>query len=225
MTDLDEPFEPFKTPASMTTASGQELFQVELPSGALIGVPTEEEAAHLTLTVERYQDQYALENVSDLAEVDRCLCLELQMHRNQVWLARRSDYDGKAVDENALQQRSKESSAEIRQIKKTLGIDKVARDRQTGRGSTHQYISDLLGRARRFGLMRNQQAAKSIELAMELISLVTVHRNANEKERRMLRCTEDDIIEWIETVFTPEFMAIDEYFREHDQSTYILSES
>lgn len=229
MSDLNKPFEPFKASQAASVAQAtkgdDKLYEVELPSGARIGVPTQGEADHLTLKVQQYKDQYALENVSDLGEVDRCLTLELQSHRIAVWLGARVDYDNKSVDENALTQRGKEISGEIRQIKKTLGIDKVSRDRQTGKGSTYERWNELLNRARRFGLMRNQQSAKSIELAMELKSLMTVRSNCrSDAHRRKLRCTDEDIFEWITEVFIPEFDAIDEYFREHDQSMWILSQ-
>lgn len=224
---LDKPFEPFK--AAQAAAGGNSgtadkpLFEVELPSGAFISVPTEEEATHLGNKVAQYREQFNLDNVADLGEVDRCLTLELLSHRYQTWLARRCDYDAKTIDENALQQRCKEMSNELRQIKKTLGIDKVSRERQTGRGSAYQRVTDILDRARRFGLMRNAQSAKATELAMELISMMTARSNCkNDKQKRMLRVTDEDIFEWIETVFTPEFMEIDEAYRREDQRMWIL---
>lgn len=222
--DLSKPFELFKATPTDNGKAGEDLFQVELPSGAFIAVPTEAEALHLGVKVQQYRDQYALDNVADLGEVDRCLTLELLSHRYQTWLARRTDYDGVKIDENALQQRCKEMSNELRQIKKTLGIDKVSRERQTGKGSAYQRVSDILDRARRFGLMRNEQSAKATELAMELISMMTARSNCkNDKQKRMLRVTDEDIFEWIENIFTPEFMAIDAAYRESDQRMWILS--
>lgn len=233
MTDLDQPFEPFKAAQAQAAAAGgnsasgtpdRPLFEVQLPSGAFIAVPTAEEAEHLGNKVAQYREQFNLDNVADLGEVDRCLSLELESHRYHTWLARRCDYDGKAIDENALQQRCKETSGELRQIKKTLGIDKVSRERQTGRGSAYERVTNVLDRARRFGLMRNAQSAKATELAMELISMMTARANCkSDKQKRMLRVTDEDIFEWIETIFTPEFMEIDAAYRREDQRMWILS--
>lgn len=224
MTNLDQPFEVFKATPAASTGGPAELFPVVLPSGALFEVPTQAEAEHLHTKVTQYHEQYALDNVADLGEVDRCLTLELLSHRYQTWLARRTDYDGKSIDENALQQRCKEISNELRQIKKTLGIDKVSRERQTGKGSAFQMVTEILDKARRFGLMRNAQSAKATELAMELISMMTARSNCkNDKQKRMLRVTDEDIFEWIETIFTPEFMAIDAAYREADQKMWILA--
>lgn len=231
---LDEPFDPFRTATKAkakigssggtTTTMDREFFAVELPSGATLQVPTEEEAGYLERAVDRYRADYALTNVSDLGEVDRCIGLELQMHRIQVWLGRRVDYDNKPIDENAMMQRSQQLSSEIRQIKKTLGIDKVNRDRTHGRGSVNERMTNLLERARRFGLMRNEQQRRAIVLANQLESLMTQKRNAKtEKERRMLAVTDEDIFQWIETVFIPEFREIDEAYRAGDQKMWILA--
>lgn len=225
MSGLDQPFEPFKPAPSGQAADDSEssFFEVQLPSGVMYAVPTQAEAEHLERKVEQYRDQYALDNVADLGEVDRCLTLELLSHRYQMWLGRRSDYGGKTIDENALQQRCKEISNELRQIKKTLGIDKVSRERQTGKGSAHERVTSILERARRFGLMRNEQSAKATELAMELISMMTARKNCKtEKHKRLLRVTDEDIFEWIDTIFTPEFMAIDEAYRAGDQKMWIM---
>lgn len=202
------------------------LHEVDLPSGAKLNVPTEEEAEYVRRMVEGYQTDYALTNISDIGEVDRCIGLELQMHRCQVWLARRSDYDGKHIEEDKMMQRTRELSAEIRQVKKTLGVDRVARERQSGKGSVYEYIHNLLERARRFGLMRNAQMARAIQLAFKLISLRTAQKNAvTEKEIKMLGVSDADIMEWIDTVFTPAFYEIDEAYREGDQKMWILREA
>lgn len=233
MTDLpDEPFNPFSlveratavVPASSTHPGDR--FEVVLPSGAILPVPTEEESTYLVEMVRRYAEDYEFSNASDVGELDRCLAFELQMHRAQVQLSMGIDYQGKKVDANALMQRSKEFSAEIRQMKKGLVMDKVARDRQSGKGSVFEYVREVLEHAREFAVMRNAQQARAIELANDLMALMTCRRNAvTEKERRMLRVHDEDIFEWIEEVFIPKFMEIDEDYRAGNQSMWILKAS
>lgn len=223
----NEPFDPFqqarKAEDEQATAEPGNYIAVELPSGATLSVPNHEEAEYLRRVVEGYRTDYALTNVADLGELDRCIGLELQMHRCQVWLARRTDYDGKKVEENSMMQRTRELSAEIRQVKKTLGVDRVARERQSGRGSVYEYVSHVLEKARRFGLMRNAQQARAIELAFKLISMRTAQKNCTtDKEIKMLGVSDADIMDWIDTQFTPAFFEIDEAYREGDQKMWIL---
>lgn len=222
----NEPFDPFKEARRAEDEQAIEpgsYIDIELPSGATLSVPNHEEAEYLRRTVEGYRVDYQLSNVADLGELDRCIGLELQMHRCQVWLARRRDYDGKSVDENAMMQRTRELSAEIRQVKKTLGVDRVARERQSGRGSVYEYVAGILEKARRFGLMRNSQMARAIELAFKLISMRTAQKNAvTEKEIKMLGVSDADIMDWIDTQFTPAFLEIDTAYREGDQKMWIL---
>lgn len=229
--DINKPFDPYavaeagRATAAGTTTTTLEGFEVELPSGARLTVPNEEEESYLRRLVDGYRQDYDLRNVADLSELDRCIGLELQMHRMQVWILRRRDYDNKAVDENALSQRSKEISGEIRQVKKTLGIDRVARDRQSGKGSVAEFINNLLLHAKEFGVMRNMQQARAIELAMQLISLIQARNNCTtDAEKRKLAVTDEDIFDWIETVFMPEFLVIDADFREGKQKMWILEQ-
>jgi hypothetical protein len=223
---FDQPFDPFRVAETEKSAPPPDgaFHEIDLPSGARLSVPTLEEAQYLQRMVDGYREDYQLTNVSDIGELDRCITLELQMHRCQVWLIRRTDYDNTKVDENAMMQRTRELSAEIRQVKKTLGVDRVARERQSGKGSVFEYITSILERARRFGLMRNAQMARAIELANKLISLRTAQKNCTtDKELKLLAVTDADIMEWIDQVFTPEFQAIDEAYREGDQKMWILA--
>jgi len=201
-------------------------YEVTLPSGATFDVLTADEAEQLTKKVEEYTSQYSLENVADLGDLDIVIQLELMVHRMTLWFSRRYDYDGKRVDENQLAQRAKEISGELRQRKKLLGIDKVARDRARGEGSVHERMTNLLARAERFGIHRNKQSAKAIELAMELISMRNTSRNCpDDKMRKRLAVTDQDIMSWVDTYFTKEFQQLDIDYRNSDQRTWIRSMS
>jgi hypothetical protein len=187
---------------------------VVLPSGSSQPVMTFSERDHLEMLVAMYHEHNQLTNIADLAELDRLLLLELLVHRLGIWLGKGRDYQGEEVNDAKLRAQLDSHSTEIRLIKKTLGLDRPARERAKGEGSVAHYWEQLRVRALAFGVNRDMQAAKSIELAMQLISLIQVHDNCgSEKEREDLHCTMKENIQWIRDVYIPEFMAIDEKFR------------
>ncbi len=83
------------------------------------------------------------------------------------------------------------------------------------------YIENLRQRAKEFGVMRNDQAAKAIELFQELSAFITLHDNTDDVERKEQHCNQEDIIEWIREVAIPEFNEIDAKFRETSQKYWI----
>jgi len=204
-----------------TALSADEGIPVGLPSGAPFLVMTEDERDYVAERVQRYTDQLHLENVSDLAQLDLMICLEMLCHRWTLWLSRQKDYWGEDVDEVALRRSLNDYSGEIRQIKKGLGVDKVTRDRTKGSESVSQYLDELARRALSFGYMREGMLDRGIELSQQLIALLTLHDNCTDVERQEMHVTESDIIDWLRTVFVPEFQEVDLHFRTHDQRMWI----
>ena len=187
---------------------------IRMPSGSFQPVMNFREQQHLEHRVAQYHEHNQLTNIADLAELDRLLVLELMVHRIGVWLGQGRDYQGEDINERQLQDQLNSHSTEIRLVKKTLGLDRPARERAKGEGSVAHYWEQLRVRAKAFGILRNEQSAKSIELAMQLISLIQVHDNAkDEKERENLHCTQKDIMTWVREHFIPEMLAIDQKFR------------
>lgn len=194
--------------------SGNRGPRVRLPSGLLQPVRNFAEQRHLASQVALYAEHNQLTNIADLSELDRLLILELMAYRFGNWLGRGKDYDDEEINEKVVNDQLGGLSTEIRLVKKNLGLDRPARERASGQGSVAHYWEQLRVRAQAFGIHRNEQAAKAIELAMQFISLVQVHDNcADQAEREKLHCTEEDFMKWVREVFTPEFMAIDEKFR------------
>ncbi len=188
---------------------------VPLPSGAGQPVMNAEEARYLIERVRRYQEDNALANMADQQELDRIIINELLCHRWSVWLGQGHDYQHDAIDEAVLTRDLGNYSVETRQLKKGLGLDKPARDRQKGEGSLPDYMQKLLIRAKAFGIMRNEQSARATELLMELIGIVTVYRNCeDDEERKELRVLPGDVLEWIWEIARPEIEEIDRKFRQ-----------
>ena len=191
-----------------------------MPSGGLWTVH-DEEVDYFTERVDLYLKQNHFPNISDLQDVDRLLQLELFVYRWGTWLSRQKDWWGDTIDEDKLQKAVNSYSTELRQLKKQLGLDKATRDRQKGDDSVAAFIQNLLIRAKEFGVMREQQLAKALELFNQCKALVTLYRNCDDTERREMHVTQDDVIEWLETVAFPEFDQIDAYFRQNQQRMWI----
>jgi hypothetical protein len=194
--------------------------EVTLPSGGPFSAAPHE-ADFMSELSRKYTTEFAFQSSSDLQDLDRVVIFEMLVHRWGRWLSRRVDDAGVPIDEKTVGDRIGSTSNELRQLKKLLGIDKVAREKAKGEGSVPHYLANLLERAKAFGVTRERQLDKGLELANQLSSLVLLHRNCNVDERRSLHVTESDLIEWIETVFVPEFEAVDAHFREHDQKYWV----
>lgn len=199
------------------------MVAIQLPSGATYPVH-EEEAAYFEERVQLYMSQNHFPNISDKQDVDRVMILELFVYRWGTWLSQQHDWWGETIEPTELQKQVKEYSTELRQIKKLLGIDKLARDRQKGEDSVAVFIANLLHRAKEFGVMRESQLAKALELFQQLNALLTLHLNTDEIEQRENHVTADDLIEWLRDICIPEFTEIDDYFRTHQQRTWIRSQ-
>lgn len=205
------------------TDPGDEDIPVQLPSGATFYCHPEE-FDYLNYRVKRYMTDNKFTNISDLQDVDRMLVEELLCFRWGIWISRQRDYWGDPVDPNELQKALKEHSAELRQLKKMLGIDKVARDKERGDESLTAYLINLRQRAKQFGVMRDNQTAKAIELFQQASSLVTFHFNCTPEERKENHITADDFIEWFRDVAIPEFEEVDRHFRETNQKMWITEQ-
>lgn len=196
------------------------MVAVRLPSGATFPVHTEE-VDYIIERAARYLAENHFSNVSDLQDVDRMLIMELICFRWGTWISRQKDYWGDAVDVDQLQQSLKAHSVELRQLKKQLGIDKLARDKSKGEDSVPAYLNNLLARAKEFGVHRESQFAKAMELFNQLKALITLHLNADEIERAELHVQLDDILDWIVNIAIPEYDRLDEHFRQNSQRMWV----
>lgn len=192
------------------------LSPVRMPSGSIFYVH-DKEVQYFNDRVKKYLSDNVFTNISDLQDVDRLIIAELLIWRWGVWVSQKRDYWGEAIDENVWQKAIREHSAEVRQLKKSLGIDKETRDKQRGEGSIDDYLQKLRQRALALGYTRDKQTAKAIELFMQLEAIITLYRNCDDKERAEQKATKDDVIQWIEQIAIPEFKVIDEAFRKNQR--------
>ena len=193
---------------------------VTLPSGASFYVLTEDEKDYLEERVTRYTSDNKFVNVSDMQDVDKMVTMELFMHRNALWAGRGIDYFNDPVDGAKLRRENLETSGELRQLKKQLGIDKVARDKATGDESIAAYHDALLRRAKAFGLHRNAQFGRCMEAFQEMSAWLTYYDNCDEFERQEQKMQEPDLIRILREKIKW-FEELDETFRKEEQQMWV----
>ncbi len=197
-----------------------DMVPVTLPSGASFSVHAKE-FQYFRDRSTKYLTDNDFQNVSDYQDLDRLMVSELLCYRWGLWISNQRDYWGETVDENTLQKSLKEHSAELRQLKKTLGLDRETREKVRGEDSVENYLAQLRLRAKHFKhKLRYPQSAKAIELFMELKGIITLYLNCDEKERIQQGCTLDHILKWLVEVAFPAFDKIDADFRK-EQTTWI----
>ena len=177
---------------------------------------------------EEARDKYLAENkftaASDLRGLERLLLLEVQMFRCQWQIASGVDYDLNFLtpqQEAALQKLVKETAPMISVLQNDLGLTKAQRDKDQHE-SVGQFINDLKVRAKAFGVMREKQLGKALELTKDLFSVAGAYKRSNEHERKKLGYeSAEDVVDFILEVVKPQFDEIDKYFRENDQKFWI----
>jgi hypothetical protein len=174
------------------------------------------------------RDKYLAENVftaaADLRGLERLLLLEIQMFRYQWQLAAGVDYNLDFLtvqQESALQKAVKETSPMISVLQNDLGLTKAQRDVDT-QDSVQGYLNNLKVAAKAFGVMREKQLGKAIELTKELYSIAGAYKRSNEAERKKLGFeSAEDIIDYVLEVHKPQFDEVDAYFRANEQRYFI----
>jgi hypothetical protein len=193
---------------------------VKLPSGVEWRVLNKAEVAYVKERVKLYTTSFKFVNVSDLADCDRVIMLETLSHRMGTYLSIGRDYWGDPVpDENALRSRLSDLSGELRLLKKSMRLDKASRSADDDT-DTISYLEMLRVRAKAFGIMRDEQCAKAIELMQQIIALIQLYRNCTEQERKEMQATPEALMDWLWDKMRPEFEAVDKHFREVNRSIY-----
>lgn len=197
-----------------------ELKVVMLPSGGIFYV-YDREVGYFETRVRSYMKDNHFKNASDLATLDQILVMELLMWRYGIWASQQRDYWQEPVDESSMVKTMKDTNLEIRRMKESLGIDKVGRDKAKGEHSVADYLENLRVRAKEFGVTREKQLDKALELFNQLNALITLHYNCTPDEQEEQKIQQHHILEWIRDTAIPEYTAIDDHFRKNQQKTWI----
>jgi hypothetical protein len=185
-------------------------------SGARFEVLSEAERDYWNHARDKYLDQYKFENVSDLQDLDKVLVGEVLSFRWGSWLTREADYDGRSIEEqeDKLKKQKRELDQETRILKEKMGLNRAHRQ-DSEQQNVADYLETLLKRAKEFGVHRDHQIAKAIDLLHEIFTQVGLYYRTDEEERAHLRVQPEDIMQWLLDVAKPEFEAIDDAFRKN----------
>jgi hypothetical protein len=208
---------------SSSVANPTSLIKVKTVSGFEIEVMGRSEAKYYRDQMTKYLAENKFSAVTDLADLDRLLFLELMIFRWTGWLSSGKDYDGYLApsQEDQVRKNIKEVGPQISTIKQDLGLTKSQRDKEAFE-SVGQYLVDLKARAKEHGVRREKQLTTAICLVKELFSLIGTYDRSNELERSKIGLeTPEDILDWIRMHMKPEFDAVDEYFQQHQQKFWV----
>lgn len=185
-------------------------------SGAQFEVLSESEQSYWNHARDKYLDQYKFENVSDLQDLDKVLMGEVLSFRWGSWLISEGDYEGRSIEEieDKLKKQKRELDQETRILKEKMGLNRAHRQ-DSEQQSVADYIETLLKRGKEFGVHRDHQIAKAIDLLHEIFTQVGLYYRTDEEERAHLRVRPEDIMKWLVEVAKPEYEAIDDAFRKN----------
>lgn len=188
------------------------------PSGADYEVIHDSEVDFWNAARERYLDQFKFENISDLQDLDRVLVGEVLCYRWGTWLTAESDYDGRSIEElqDKLKKQKIDQEKETRILKEKMGLNRAHRQ-DSSQQNMADYLAQLLRRAKEFGLHRDEQITKAVNLLQEVFVQVGLYYRCDEEERAHLKVNPEDIMQWIMDVAQPEFQAIDDAFRQNQR--------
>lgn len=203
-----------------TEVSVETGIPVDLPSGAIFYVLTDNEQVYLEDKIERYLDDNHFHNVADLLDIDKLVTFELLHYRWMRWVSMEKDYWGEDIAVKEIALLADKYSQEIRQLKKALGVDKTTRDTKVGDDSVHAKWQKLLSRAKEFGYKRNEEAVQAITSMHRIAAIITYHRNTDQEERAEFKVSVEDVIEVIDEEVA-KFKEIDEEFRFRVQKYWI----
>jgi hypothetical protein len=194
--------------------------EVTGPAGGKFTVMTDGEETLFDDLVKKYTTHNQFVNISDQQDLERIIYLETLSLRYANWLSTETDYTGELIDTRQVSTMMKDFSGELRQLKKSVGIDKPSRQREASE-SVSDYIEQLKIRAKEFGIAREEELTTALTLFNELIARMTLMDNCTEEERVEQHARPEDLFKWLREEAIPEFTAIDEYFIENSQRFWV----
>lgn len=207
-----------------TTQNPRGLYVVQTLSGHPLELQTAQEKGFYEEARDRYTTENAFTAASDKRSLDRLLFFETQMFRWTWQLSLGMDYDYQyldAAEETRLRRSVKETAPLISQLQNDLGLTKSARDKAKAE-SVGEYLTLLQQAAKEHGIRREKQLGKALELTKELFNVAGTYKRSNAKERAKLGFeSPEDVIDWVLEVMKPEFDAVDDHFRTHQQKFWL----
>jgi hypothetical protein len=210
--------------APNVTSSIRQSHNVKAISGQQLSLQTKTEQTFYQQARDKYLAENQFTAASDMRALDRLLLLEVQVFRWQWQLAAGVNYELEFLEpreEAALQKALKETGPMISALQNDLGLTKNQREKDK-HDSVGAYLTQLKISAKAFGVMREKQLGKAIELTKELFNVAGAYKRSNDKERAKLGFeSAEDVVDWVLEVMKPQFDEVDEHFRQNDQRFWL----
>lgn len=187
-------------PASATN------FEVELPAGGKLHLQTIEEVELWEVSRDRYLHDYRLTAQSDRLQIGNALILHLEQFRaqqringmqpelrNGVPTGRYVSTPIKAQDRSAALSTLIKTGEEIRDIEKSLGIDKRTRD-QGGQYDVAAYVDTLKRAGRQYAVHLSRRYQKYEEVFRDLEVQVQMLDNLDQEDRQEHQVTPEAVL-------------------------------
>lgn len=186
-------------------------FKVELPGGGgSIPLQNRDEVDRWTTLETAYCDQYDLKKINDLTNLSTLLVQQINLYRAQLALSGRVpeiDDDDlptgryqqrvlKANEIRAYQGQITDASKEIREIEKTMGIDKKSRE-SAGEENNRQWLIRMKARAHRYGLHVSKRATRYEEFVMELRWRARLNEIGDPEDKHYENCSDEGVLQWV----------------------------
>jgi hypothetical protein len=188
-----------------------DTFEVDLPAGGRLNLHSLAEVELWEESSKRYMSDYQLTQQNDLLLLGAILSQQLAMFRAQQrmnGMTPELDANGvptgayqrkelKVTDMSAAQGTIIKASQEIRELEKTLGIDK--KNREAGGAHTVQnYVTTLKAAARSYGLHLSRRMQAYEAMAMETRWKLRLLRHGDPEDRAYHHVTPQTICDWLE---------------------------
>lgn len=207
--------------------------EVDLPSGGKLTLYTVEEAQLWEDLDQRYRSDYALNNINDLMTLGMILTHNIAIFRaQQAMSGQEAEFDANGVptgryvqkklsntEATGVHQRLLKAGNEIRELEKTLGIDKKTRDAGGG-DSIAEYLSSLKVAGRQFGIHITKRTKAYEEFCMDLRWRIRVLRNGDDEDRAHHNITGETILQFCETRLA-ELESIDQEFAQQRGKVFV----
>jgi hypothetical protein len=217
--------------------SSHEEHTVEMPGGGgMMWLTSEAEVDRWNTLEHQYRDQYDLRKVNDLTNLGTLLVQQINLYRAQMALSGRVpevDDEGlptgkmlskvlKPAEVKNYQEQVTSASKEIREIEKTMGIDKKSRD-SSGDESLRSWLISMKERAHRYGLHVSTRVKKYEEFAMELRWRVRLNEVGDAEDKMYEDCTTEGIVKWAREQLA-ELEEVDQKFAQ-DEGALVLGKN
>lgn len=210
-----------------------DALEVDLPAGGKMHLLDTEEVSLWVNLMQRYEQEYRIRKINDLASLGTILMHQLTLFRAQRGLSGlvpqyddddifTGQFQRVKVSQGAANQYSAEISRagkDIRETEKILGIDKKSRD-AAGDQDIPTYLRKLKAFGREMGIHISKRVHAYEEFVNELRWRVRLEQNGDAEDKQYHECTPEGILKWA-AAHLDELAEIDKQFAKERQKLVV----